>query len=33
MLVRAISKPVLGPNFPQILAAGFIAAGIVVVLY
>ena len=33
MLMRAILKPVLGPNFPQILAAGLIAAGIVVILY
>jgi antibiotic biosynthesis monooxygenase (ABM) superfamily enzyme len=33
MLMRAILKPVLGPNFPKILAAGLVAAGIVVTLY
>jgi hypothetical protein len=29
MLVPAILAPVLGPNFPQVPAAGFIAAGII----
>jgi hypothetical protein len=33
MLIRDILKPVLGPNFPQILGAGLVAAGIVVILY
>ncbi len=33
MLVPAILKPVLGPNFPQILAAGLIAAGIVILVH
>jgi antibiotic biosynthesis monooxygenase (ABM) superfamily enzyme len=32
MLVPAILAPVLGPNFPQVLAAGLIAAGIVVII-
>jgi hypothetical protein len=31
--MRDILKPVLGPNFPQILGAGLVAAGIVVTLY
>jgi hypothetical protein len=33
MLMRGILKPVLGPNFPQILGAGLVAAGIVIILY
>jgi hypothetical protein len=32
MLVPAILAPVLGPNFPLVLAAGLIAAGIVVII-
>ncbi|MEY2602645.1 MAG: uncharacterized protein QOH31_403 [Verrucomicrobiota bacterium] len=32
MLVPAILAPVLGPSFSQVLAAGLIAAGIVVIL-
>jgi antibiotic biosynthesis monooxygenase (ABM) superfamily enzyme len=32
MLVPALLLPILGPNFPQMLAAGIIAAGIVVIL-
>jgi antibiotic biosynthesis monooxygenase (ABM) superfamily enzyme len=32
MLVPAILAPVVGPNFPQVLAAGFIAARIIVIL-
>ena len=32
MLVPAILVPLLGPNFPQVLTAGLIAAGIVVIL-
>ena len=32
MLVPAILAPVLGPDFPQVFAAGLIAAGIVVIL-
>jgi len=32
MLVAAILQPLLGPNFPNVLAAGLIAGGIVVVL-
>jgi uncharacterized protein len=32
MLVPAILMPLLGPNFPQVLTAGLIAAGIVVIL-
>ena len=32
IFVPAILVPVLGPNFPQVLAAGLIAAGIVIVL-
>ena len=33
MLVPAILKPVLGPNFPQILAAGLIETGIVILVH
>ena len=32
MLVPAILAPVLGPNFPLVLAAGLVAAGIVVII-
>lgn len=32
MLVPAILMPLLGPNFPRVLTAGAIAAGIVVIL-
>jgi antibiotic biosynthesis monooxygenase (ABM) superfamily enzyme len=32
MLVPALLLAILGPNFPQMLAAGIIAAGIVVIL-
>jgi antibiotic biosynthesis monooxygenase (ABM) superfamily enzyme len=32
MLVPAILMPLLGPNSPQVLTAGLIAAGIVVIL-
>jgi len=32
MLVSAILMPLLGPNSPQVLTAGLIAAGIVVIL-
>jgi len=33
MLMRTILKPVLGPNFPQILAAELIVAGIVILVH
>ena len=32
MLMRAILAPVLGPNIPQVLEAGLIAASVVVIL-
>jgi antibiotic biosynthesis monooxygenase (ABM) superfamily enzyme len=32
MLSSFILKPALGPNFPHVLAAGLIAAGVVVIL-
>jgi uncharacterized protein len=32
ILVPAILMPLLGPNSPQVLTAGLIAAGIVVIL-
>jgi antibiotic biosynthesis monooxygenase (ABM) superfamily enzyme len=32
MLMRAILAPALGPNFPQVLSAGLVAAGVVVIL-
>ena len=32
MLMRTILAPVLGPNFPQVLSAGLVAAGVVGIL-
>jgi uncharacterized protein len=32
MLMRAILTPVLGPNVPQVVEAGFVAAGVVAIL-
>jgi uncharacterized protein len=32
MLVRAVLRPVLGPNLPQVLDSGAVTAGVVVVL-
>ena len=32
MLARAILTPVLGPNVPQVVEAGFVAAGVVAIL-
>ena len=32
MLMRAVLAPVLGPNIPQVFEAGFVAAGVVVIL-